>query len=118
MGRGNVCYTYDMQAIPQDILEKLEKLPQEEGEVLLRAGFYEAVRAGIQQLERDIEQAQRHVLNFESKYGMDFEAFETTLLPKLDSLEAHEDYNDWFFWLSVWTEKRRHLENLKNLLAT
>lgn len=99
-----------MQAIPSDILEKLGKLPKGEREDLLRAGVYEAARARVRQLQQDVFEAERHIHRFEHKYSVTFEQFEGTLMAELDSLEAHEDYTDWFFWVSVLQEKQKTLD--------
>ena len=50
--------------------------------------------------------------HFEQPYEASFERFETELLPTLDSPQAHEDYNDWFFWQSVWVEQQALLVKL------
>ena len=41
---------------------------------------------------------------------MALQRFEAEQLPVLDTLQVHEDYNDWFYWQSV-------LDERKNLLA-
>ncbi len=46
---------------------------------------------------------------------MTFVEFEQTLLPTLDGQQAHEDYNDWFFWESVLAEKERLLQGLRSV---
>ena len=43
---------------------------------------------------------------------MSLSRFEAEVLPTLDTLQAHEDDNDWFFWQSVLTEKRSLLAKL------
>lgn len=52
-------------------------------------------------LHGTIADNEARVRYFEEKYGGSFEQFETSLLAGLDTPEAHEDYNDWFFWHEV-----------------
>ncbi len=54
-----------------------------------------------------IVEAEAHVRYFEEKYGVSFERFEEKLLADLDTYEAHEDYNIWFFWREVLHMARR-----------
>lgn len=88
-----------------DIPLSLANLPENEQLVLLRAGLYEAGRTRIRQLEAEIAEAEAEIQRFESRYRMPFAQFETEALPALDTLQAHEDYNDWFFWHSVLAER-------------
>ena len=57
-----------------------------------------AVQAHVRRLTAELEESQQHIGQFEQKYGVSLAQFELEQLPQLDSLEAHEDYNDWFFW--------------------
>lgn len=90
-------------------------LPEQEQLVLLRAGLYEAGRARLRQLETEIAEAEAQVSRFESRYGISFGQFEAELLPKLDSFEAHEDYNDWFFWQTVLADRREVLAKIREI---
>ena len=63
-------------------------------------------------MEAETLESEAAVERFESHYGMSLSRFETEMLPTLDTLQAHEDYNDWFFWQSVLTEKRSLLAKL------
>ena len=44
---------------------------------------------------------------------MPFQRFEAEQLPVLDTLQAHEDYNDWFYWQSVLDDKTRLLASIQ-----
>jgi hypothetical protein len=90
----------------------LVSLPEREQMLLLRAGLYEAGRARIRQLEAEMAEAEVEIQRFETRYGMTFAQFETNALSMLDSLEAHDDYNDWFFWQSVLTDRRALLAEI------
>lgn len=95
-----------MRMTTLEMPRSLVNLPEQEQLVLLRAGLYEAGRARLRQLEADIVESEAEVQHFESRYGMPFDQFETEALPMLDTLQAHEDYNDWFFWQSVLVDRR------------
>ncbi len=90
-----------MRMTTLEIPRSLVNLPEQEQLLLLRAGLYEAGRARLRQLEAEVAEAEAEIQRFESRYGMPFAQFETEALPVLDTLQAHEDYNDWFFWQSV-----------------
>ena len=94
-----------------ELPETWVKLPERERNGLLLAGVYEATRARVRQLQAEIAECEVQVRRFEDRYGMSLQRFEAEQLPTLDTLQAHEDYNDWFYWQSVLSEK-------KNLLAS
>jgi hypothetical protein len=95
-----------MTQVIVELPDILANLPPAERESLLRAGVHEAVQARLREIEVEIEEASARVRHFEQQYGTSFSQFETTLLPALDSFQAHEDYNDWFFWQRVLDEKQ------------
>ena len=89
------------------------KLPEQERNALLRAGVYEATRARVRQLQTEIAECKQQLRRFEQRYGMPFQRFEAEQLPVLDTLQAHEDYNDWFYWQSVLDDKTRLLASIQ-----
>ncbi|MBI1294203.1 hypothetical protein GC175_04505 [bacterium] len=89
-----------------DLPDILAALPESERESLIRAGMNLAIRARIQEIEAELKEAMAQIQRYETQYHCSLRQFEEELLPKLDSLEAHEDYNDWFFWQSVYNEKQ------------
>ena len=101
-----------MTQILVDLPAALADLPPTERDALVRAGLYEATRARIHESEAQLAEATLHLQSFEQRYALSFERFETELLPTLDSPQAHEDYNDWFFWQSVWAEQQALLVKL------
>ncbi|MCP4421237.1 MAG: hypothetical protein GY805_31890 [Chloroflexi bacterium] len=80
---------------------------------LVREGLYEAVQARIRSLKADIVECEAHLHHFTEKYEVSFEQFETTMLADLDTHEAHEDYNDWFFWMEVLHNNRQLLSEIQ-----
>lgn len=101
-----------MTSITIEIPDKLRKLPDSERDALIRAGLHEAMRVHIRQLEEEIAESLSEISRFEKKYGVSFEQFEAEMLSSLDTQQAHEDYNDWFYWQSVLAEKQRLLVDI------
>ena len=104
-----------MTQMIMEIPDTLINLPQPERDVLVREGLYEAVRAWIRQLEAEIAESEEHINHFKARYGVPFARFETEILPTLDTPQSHEDYNDWFFWQSVLTEKKSLLSKVQKV---
>ncbi len=96
-----------------DVPETLSNLPEPQRALLIRAGMYQAIEALVKQLKKEIAESKRHIRRFEARYKTSFAQFETEILPTLDTLQAHEDYNDWFFWQGVLTEKQNSLTQLQ-----
>jgi hypothetical protein len=102
-----------MTSITIEVPEKLQKLPGSERDALFRAGLHEAIRARIRQLNAEAAESSAEIARFERKYGLTFKRFEAETLPSLDTQQAHEDYNDWFYWEAVLAEKQRLLAELQ-----
>jgi hypothetical protein len=102
-----------MTSITIEVPEKLQNLPVSERDALFRAGLHEAIRARIRQLEAEAAESSAEIARFEHKYGLTFKRFEAEALPSLDTQQAHEDYNDWFYWETVLAEKQRLLAGLQ-----
>jgi hypothetical protein len=88
-------------------------LSERERDRLLRAGVYEATRARIRQLQAEIAECKQHLRRFEERYGMSLQRFEAEQLAGLDTLQAHEDYNDWFYWQTVLDDKQLVLASVQ-----
>ncbi len=95
--------------------QTLVQLPERERSKLIRAGLQEATRIRIRQLQAEIAASQQELARFEARYGMSLSSFETQILSQQESLQVHEDYNDWFYWQSVIEEKQRLLAELEAL---
>jgi hypothetical protein len=93
----------------------LANLPIAEQDSLLRAGLFEAMRARMRQLVSEIEESQKHIQYYEAKYGNSLAQFESEQLPELDTLQAHEDYTDWFFWNETWRQHQQVLDELQKV---
>ena len=104
-----------MAQMTLEIPQALAELPERERILLLQAGLYEAWRAWMRQLEDAVAEAATHVHHYETRYGMSMARFETEILPTLETLQGHEDYNDWFFWQSVLTDKQAQLGRIHKI---
>ena len=100
-----------MAQMTLEIPQALAELPDRERVLLLQAGLYEAWRVWMRQLEDEVAEAATHVHHFETRYGISLARFEPEILPTLETLQVHEDYNDWFFWQSVLADKQALLDS-------
>ena len=98
-----------------ELPEPWVRLSERERDRLLRAGVYEATRARVRQLQAEIAECEEHLRRFEARYGMSLQRFEAEQLAGLDTLPAHEDYNDWFYWQAVLDDKQSQLANLQRV---
>lgn len=96
-----------------DVPDALIELSSAERESLLRAGLREAMAARARQVEQEIAEAVSEARVFADRYQMSFERFERERLQESDNLQIHEDYNDWFYWTSVLSEKQKLLASLQ-----
>jgi len=101
-----------MSQIILDVPDAIAGLPEPERTRLIRGGLFEATRTRVRQLKKEIAESKDHLQEFERRYGVVFVQFEDELLPSLDTLQAHEDYNDWFFWQHLLAENERLLSEL------
>lgn len=104
-----------MTQLTLDMPQALMDLPKLEQELLVRGGLREAASARIRLLRLEIEEAAAEISILAERYGVDFAGFETQVLPKLATPEVHEDYNDWFYWTSVLSEKQRLLAEIERI---
>ena len=90
-----------MTQITVNLPDYVAEMPEQERDLLIRAGLHEATLARRQQLVKDLAEAKAQVSEFERKYGQSFEQFEAgTLLAAVD-FDTHSDYNDWFYFSKV-----------------
>ena len=52
-------------------------------------------------MKAELAEAKRQGHRFESRYGLSLARFESEILINQDSIQVHEDYNDWFYWQAV-----------------
>ena len=104
-----------MAQMIREIPQALAALPERERVLLLQAGWYEAWRAGMRQMEDDVADAETHVHYCETRYGMSLARFETAILPTLETVQGHEDDNDWCFWQRVLADKQARRDRIRQI---
>lgn len=104
-----------MALLTLEVPDQFMIIPQAERNNLLKIGLTQAISFIVKQLKDDIEKTKRDIALFEKRYSSTFSEFETNLLPNLETLEAHEDYNDWFFLERVLSEKQQSLLQLEQV---
>lgn len=92
--------------------DSLATLPVAEYDHLLRAGLRAAVLGRVDQLAAEIAKIQAQLAIFEQRYQLSFAELEARIP---DTVNAHEDYNDWFYWDQVLQEKQKLLDQLQQL---
>jgi hypothetical protein len=90
-----------MGQIEMRVPRSVELLVGEERDRLLRTALRFAAKQRVRELEKERREALTHIRRYERKYGVPLAKFERGPLRKLDTAQAHEDYNDWFFWTGV-----------------
>ena len=103
-----------MGRVDLQVPKSVELLVGEERDRLLRAALRIAAKQRARELEKEQREALTHIRRYERKYGVPFAKFERVRLRKLDTVQAHEDYNDWFFWTSVLQRAEKAFDALKN----
>jgi len=101
-----------MPQVMVEIPDLLVDLPIEERDRLIRGGVYEATQTRIRRLEKEILESKQQIQLFETKYGVSFSQFETGILPETDTIQVHQDYNDWYFWQTVLEKNEKLLSEL------
>jgi len=104
-----------MTQVTITIPSPLANLPVAEQDSLLRAGLFEAMRARMRQLATEVEESKKYIRHYEEKYGVSLAQFELEQLPELNTLQAHEDYNDWFFWAETLRQNQQLLDELRTV---
>ena len=101
-----------MMQMTVNVPKALAALSPAEREELIREGLYEAVQTRIRQVKAEIAESEEHVRRFEEKYGVSLEQFEKNLGDS-ETYQAHDDYNDWFYWCEVLDRNRQLLNELQ-----
>ena len=90
-----------MPQITVNLPDYVAEMPEQERDLLIRAGLHQATLARRQQLVKDLAEAKAQISEFERKYGRSFEQFEADILPVAVDFDIHSDYNDWFYLSQV-----------------
>lgn len=100
-----------MNTIQVRVPKAIEQLVEGEQDRLLRVALRMAAKTRAKELTQAQREASANVRRLEKKYGTTFNAFEKKL-GAMNTAQAHEDYNDWFFWLNV----LERVENARNAM--
>jgi len=71
----------------------------------------------IEENKQQLEEAQKKIDNFESRYHTTFEAFKANFPPDAD-MESHEDFVEWSFWVDVRDRLNEEINSFKKLNGT
>lgn len=104
-----------MGQIELRVPKSIETLVSGDQDRLLRAALRLAAKQRVRELEKERRQALTHIRRYERKYGARFAQFERKGMSKLDTVQAHEDYNDWYFWTSVLERAEKASKVIKRL---
>lgn len=105
-----------MNTIQVRVPKAIEHLVQGEQDRLLRVALRVAAKTRAKELAQAKREASLNLRRLERKYGTTFKAFEKSL-GDINTVQAHEDYNDWFFWLSVFERTEKADTAMKKLAS-
>lgn len=77
--------------------------------VLERRVLRALAKTRLQELEEELEEAEKHIERFQEKHSETLEEFEK----HLEGREEHEEYNEWFFWSRVRDEKQDLIDRIE-----
>lgn len=106
-----------MEQIELRIPKAIETLVGDERDRLLRSALRVAAKQRARELTKERREAVAHIHRFERRYGVSLDEFERKKLRRLDTVRAHEDYTDWFFWTRVLERADRAVDALKEMEA-
>jgi hypothetical protein len=106
-----------MTEITIEIPDSLKKvLPVLKKPFLLRV-MRNLAKTKIEENKQQLEEAQKKIDNFESRYHTTFEAFKANFPPDAD-MESHEDFVEWSFWVDVRDRLNEEINSFKKLNGT
>ena len=104
-----------MTQIELRVPKAIEKLVGDERDRLLRSALRVAAKQRARELEKERREASTHIRRYERRYGVPLTTFERKKLRSLDSIQAHEDYYDWFFWTRVLERAEQAFDAIKKM---
>jgi hypothetical protein len=104
-----------MEQIQLRVPKSIELLAADERDRLLRSALRVAAKQRSRELAKERREAIGHIHRFERKYDVSLSVFERKTLRTLDTIQAHEDYNDWFFWTRVLERADQSTSALKKM---
>lgn len=104
-----------MTQIELRVPKAIEELIGDDRDRLLRTALRVAAKQRSRELATERREALAHIRRYERKYQLSLTEFEGKKLATLDTVQAHEDYNDWFFWTRVLERAEKNSNALSKL---
>jgi hypothetical protein len=104
-----------MESIELRIPKPIQALVSDEQDRLLRSALRVAAKQRARELAKERHEALTQIHRYERKYGASLLEFERKKLRALKTVDAHEDYNDWFFWTTVLERANRAADAFKQM---
>jgi len=104
-----------VETVQVRVPKAIHALLQPERQRLLHHALRIAAKYRARELEQDCKDARAHIRRLEKKYRATFSQFERKKLRRLNTVQAHEDYNDWFFWTKLLERAERELRALSKM---
>lgn len=103
-----------MTEITIEIPDNLNKiLPVLKKPFLLRA-IRNLAKTKIEEDKQQLEEAKKHIQDFETLYKMTFETFKENFPPE-GNVQVHEDFIEWSFWIDVQKKLTEDINEFKKL---
>lgn len=106
-----------MEQIELRVPKAIESLTSDERERLMRTALRIAAKQRARELTKESREALARIHRYERKYGVALAEFERKKLRALNTVQAHEDYNDWFFWTQVLARAKHVSHALKEMAS-
>ena len=103
-----------MTEITIEIPDKLNKVvPVLKKPFLLRT-IRNLAKIKIEENKQQLEEAEKYIRDFETRYKKTFDAFKENFPPDAD-VQAHEDFVEWSFWVDVQKKLTEEINEFKKL---
>lgn len=103
-----------MTEITIEIPDSLNKiLPALKKPFLLRV-IRNLAKTKIEENKQQLEDAQKHIRDFENQYTMTYEAFKENIPPD-GNFQVHEDFVEWSFWVDVQNKLNEEIKEFQKL---
>ena len=106
-----------MKSVEIHVPNAIAYLTSGEQDRLLRTALRAAAKQRARELSKEQREAMTHIRRYERRYGLTFAQFERKKLRTLNTLQAHEDYNDWFFWTTVFDRAEKARDAVRKMEA-
>lgn len=105
-----------MTKVELTVPDKLSKIDPTLRDELLIGAIREVASTQLKEKEEELEEAKKHIREFEEKYKKKFPNFEKELCKDADH-KLHEDLVEWSFWNDVFIKEQDLVNDLKFVLG-